>query len=268
MRIILWVAGIWITAGPGNTWAHPAWQDTVAADGRDMANVTTRLVTAPLRASSRDWLVVGTIGLGVLAASSFDKDMRRDAARLDHGWEGTVDDVGHTFQRVEVLLGTSVLCYGGGLATHRPALRRTGEELIVAFAVASAGTQLVKHLAGRARPYTGSGSDYFVGPTLNDSYLSLWSGDVTTAFALASVLSAEAKHPVVTVLMYGLASTTAFQRIHTDRHWFSDVVSAAVWSTAVGIGTVKIGNRKTKIEKQNQDRLSFRLMPMGVAVEW
>jgi membrane-associated phospholipid phosphatase len=233
-----------------------------------MAKVTTRLVTAPLRASTRDWVVAGALAGAVALTAALDKDVRGEAVSWDRPWINTVDDVGHTFQKTPLFFATAGAFYVGGYAADQPKIRRTGRELVVAFVVAQAGTQLMKSVAGRARPDQNEGSGKFIGPTLKDSHSSLWSGDVTTAFTLASVLSAEVRHPAVTVLLYGLAASTAFQRVHTERHWLSDVAAAAVWSTAVGIGTVKIENRKLKIEKQSGKSVSFRLMPMGVAVEW
>jgi membrane-associated phospholipid phosphatase len=167
-----------------------------------------------------------------------------------------------------LFLGTTAATYAVGLAADQPRLKRIGQELIVAFAVAAAGTQLVKHAMGRARPDQGDGPGHFVGPTLDDQFHSLWSGDVTKAFTLASVLSEEIGHPAVTITLYSLATATAFQRIHTNRHWFSDVVSAAVWSTAVGIGTVRINKFEIRNSKLESEGLKLHVIPTGLLVSW
>lgn len=239
LRIILLLAVLGIPA-----WglAAPAWVDTVVTDGRRIGCMTERLVTAPFRASSKEWkkvgLITGVVGLSAL----LDKQIQGNV--IDDPPSYVTDDIGHFVQENAVFFGTATAIYVVGHAIKKQAIRRIGPELITAFAVAATGTQLVKFSTGRARPDQGDGPGHFVGPTIDDQFHSFWSGDVTKAFVLASVLSAEAKHPVVTIMLYGLASATVFQRLHADRHWFSDVVSAAVWSTAVGIGTVKIGNRK------------------------
>jgi membrane-associated phospholipid phosphatase len=270
LRIILWLVGLAVVASPADSWAEAAWRDTVNTDGQHMLVVTERLVSAPFHAPARGWLTAGVITAATLSTMVFDTDVRREVQSWDASWLGTVDDVGHTFQRVDLFFGTTALIYAAGLSPNRPTVRRVGEDLVVAFAVASTGTQVVKHLAGRARPNQNDGPRRFIGPTLDDSHQSFWSGDVTTAFTLASVLSAEIKRPVATVLLYGLATTTAVQRIHTDHHWFSDVACAAVWSTAVGIGTVKL-SRKLEIQtpKSDSDKgLKLELTPVGLTATW
>lgn len=228
--------------------------------------VTETVLASPFHARTRDWVAAGGIAAGVLLSATIETNARHEVRSWDQDWLGTVDDIGHTFQNSGLFFATAGAFYVGGYAAKRPALRRIGPELVVSYAVAQAGTQLFRHLVGRARPDENRGARYFAGPTWNDQYHSFWSGDVTTAFTLASVLSAEAHRPAITVLLYGLAATTAFQRLHTDRHWLSDVLAAAVWSSAVGVNVVKSEKRKSKNE--NGSRLSFHLLPSGVSAEW
>ncbi len=266
LRIILWIGGILLLGWPGRVWADPAWVDTLSADGRRAVKVTKAVLVSPFHAQTSDWLVAGGVAAGVLLSATIETDVRDEVRSWDQAWLGTVDDVGHTFQNSALYFATAGAFYVGGYAAKRSALRRIGPELVVSYAVAQAGTQLIKHTMGRARPYLNRGHADFHGPTTNDDRLSFWSGDVTTAFVLASVLSAEARRPVVTVLLYGLAATTAFQRMHLDRHWLSDVLAAAAWSTAVGVNVVKIEKRRLKNE--NGHRLSFHLLPTGITAEW
>ena len=241
LRIILLLAGIAAFFGlPGSTLGVSAWRDTVVTDGQRMGKITGKLVSSPLRARTKDWVVVGMAATLVGVSALQDEAIPSEITNLENAPNSVVDDIGHTFQQTSLFFGTAGAFYVGGLAADRPAWRRVGQELVVAFTVASIGTQLVKLTTGRARPDQHEGAGHFVGPTLDDQFHSFWSGDVTKAFVLASVLSAEAKHPAVTIALYGLATTTAYQRVHADRHWFSDVLSAALWSTAVGIGTVKV----------------------------
>jgi undecaprenyl-diphosphatase len=150
--------------------------------------------------------------------------------------------------------------YGYGLLADQSAARRIGLEIVEAYAIAGAGTQIVKHLMGRSRPYRDEGYLLFAGPILRNSRHSFPSGDVTVAFTLSSVLAAEAKSAPVTILLYGLASMTAFQRLHRDQHWLSDVLGGAAWGTAVGLGVVHM-HRKGRTRN-----VSLVVRPDGVGV--
>jgi membrane-associated phospholipid phosphatase len=77
-----------------------------------------------------------------------------------------------------------------------------------------------------------------VGFNSKDVHQSFPSGDVVKAFSLSTVLAAEAKSLPISLALYSLAAATAFQRLHRDRHWFSDTVSAAALGTAVGLAVV------------------------------
>jgi membrane-associated phospholipid phosphatase len=229
-----------------------------------MGKVTRHVVSAPFHASGRDWIGAGALAAAVGFTFPLDEHVRSEVVTWDGSWTSTVDDIGHTFQQTPLFFGTAVGFWGVGYAAKKPELRRIGPELVVGFAVAQAGTQLVKHLAGRARPYLDEGSGKFRGPTLKDHHLSFWSGDVTTSFVLASVLSEEARQPLITVLLYGLASTTAFQRIHTDHHWLSDVTAAAVWSSAVGVNVVRFA----RAESHDNRARGVTFVPLGIQVRW
>jgi membrane-associated phospholipid phosphatase len=103
---------------------------------------------------------------------------------------------------------------------------------------------------------------HFNGPTLDNGYHSFPSGDVTIAFAQSSVLASEISFWPATVALYGLAATTAFQRVHRDQHWFSDIVGGAVWGTAVGLGVVYVNHRPLS----SHARLEFGLG--SVTIRW
>lgn len=274
LRIILWLAAILTVAGPSAAIGLAENLPGRPADGLSQSDTSFSarrtaclLITSPFRASTRDWIGAGAFAAAVAFTFPLDRDLRDDADGPGKPWMKTADWVGHTFQNVGVFFGTAGALYLGGVTTHRPAWQRTGTELAIAFVAAQGGTQTVKYLAGRARPNTGNASGHLVGPTLDDNYHSFWSGDVTNAFTLASVLSAEIKRPAMTVILYGLAASTAFQRIHTNHHWLSDVAAAAVWSTAVGINTVKIGNRKLK-NGNSPLGVSVQLRPAELVIIW
>ncbi len=89
-------------------------------------------------------------------------------------------------------------------------------------------TTAVKNVAGRARPYAGKGPDSFFNSGKNDT--SFYSGHTAEAFTIATVISEMYKedYPIVPWVAYGVASITAYARVHDQAHWASDVIIGAV----------------------------------------
>jgi len=235
--------------------------DTLIADGRSFGEISVRMCLAPFHANGKELLeAAGLVGV-VALSSTLDRQIRKDMSKLDRPWAETVSDVGHVYQSTYVTFAAATALYGYGWWRDNPAIRRLGLEVIEAFEISGIGTSLLKHLVGRDRPFVERGPYHFVGPNWDsDDHLSFVSGDVTKAFALTSVLSAEAKSVPVTILLYSLATATSFQRLHADRHWFSDTVGAAVWGTAVGLGVVHLNRRAA------QTRVRFSANPSGGSI--
>jgi membrane-associated phospholipid phosphatase len=217
--------------------------DTLVTDGRDVGLVSIQMLSAPFRATGKDLLRAVGLGAAVALSSTLDRPIRNRTKDLDCSWADAVSDVGRFYQNKYVTFTAAGAFYGLGVVSGKPAFRRVGLEIIEAFEIAVIGTSLMKRLVGRDRPYVENGEYHFVGPhSGNDDHESFVSGDATKAFTLSAVLSAEAKSVPVTVVLYSLAMATSFQRLHTDQHWFSDTVGAAVWSTAVGLGVVYLNH--------------------------
>jgi membrane-associated phospholipid phosphatase len=213
--------------------------DTVVADGRQTGRVTWHLLQAPFRGSGTDYAIAGGLLAGIAALSTLDRTVRHVADSSGGQWAEDVSTVGHFYQRVGVTFVVAGAFYTAGLATNQPSLRRTGQEVIESFCLSGLGSQVVKHLLGRNRPYAEHGPYHFSGPNWKNLDQSFPSGDTVVAFSLSTVLSSEAKSLPVSIALYSLAASTAFQRLHRDRHWFSDTVGGAVWGTAVGLAVVR-----------------------------
>lgn len=89
-------------------------------------------------------------------------------------------------------------------------------------------TLAVKKVAGRARPNNNEGPNSFFNKHGDDQ--SFYSGHTSEAFTLATVISEIYKkdYPIVPWVAYGLASVTAYARVHDQQHWASDVIIGAV----------------------------------------
>ncbi len=213
-------------------------------DAHTIGVVSHNMLRAPFHGTPADYWIAGGLATGIVLASTLDRTVRGAVPNWHDGWLKTVDETGRVYSRAPVTFGLAGGLYAAGLIGENTALRRTGIEIVEAFCFAHAGTQSVKRLLGRHRPYNNDGPFVFAGPQLKDRYLSFPSGDVTNVFTLSTVLASEIHHPAATVALYGLASTTVFQRMHKDKHWFSDTLGAAVWSVAVSRAVVRFNHRQ------------------------
>ena len=130
----------------------------------------------------------------------------------------------------------------------------TGEAVLVGLGV----TGLLKATLGRARPHV-AGHDNphtfrFLKGFTGDDYQAFPSGHTTTAFAVASAVTAETSEwwPrstwIVGPVLYGGAALVGLSRMYEDKHWASDVVTGAAIGVFAGLKTVRFthtreGNR-------------------------
>ncbi len=104
--------------------------------------------------------------------------------------------------------------------------------------VAGLLTTAAKIAVGRARPEANLGTDYFApfrSPTHDNSFPS---GHTSQAFALAAVIAAHTRQPVLRFTVWGAAAVVGIARVAADRHFASDVVGGAILGTLVGRGVV------------------------------
>ena len=125
--------------------------------------------------------------------------------------------------------------------------------LLTYEAVAAAGimTQVVKYSVGRLRPdaralppdqrpHTGHGED---------AYVSFYSGHTSYVFSLvaaAGTIATLRKYPGshwIWIAGLAAAATTGYLRMAADKHYFTDVLSAAATSTLIGFAIPYFGHR-------------------------
>jgi len=105
-------------------------------------------------------------------------------------------------------------------------IKQAGLFIVGAELAQSIVTTAVKGVVGRSRPKENVGPYEFG----NAGQKSFYSGHTATAFTLATVISETFKddYPIVPYVAYGLASLTAYARVHGDNHWASDVLIGAI----------------------------------------
>ncbi|MEI8032602.1 MAG: phosphatase PAP2 family protein [Chlorobiaceae bacterium] len=111
--------------------------------------------------------------------------------------------------------------------SSKPHLAETGRFLFVGVAVSGLGADIIKFIAGRARPKLYF-SDHIYGFSFfryEPAWISFPSGHAATAFSAAFVLSA--LFPRWRILCFALAVLIAFSRIYLSQHYISDVIAGS-----------------------------------------
>jgi membrane-associated phospholipid phosphatase len=130
--------------------------------------------------------------------------------------------------------------YAAGRLSGHEGLADVGLHTAESLALAIVTTDVLKSIAGRARPEQDPDDpyDFQVGRGFGDhQYSSFPSGHTTAAFAAAAALSTEIVrlHPKgrgwVKPMLYGAAGLVGASRMYNNKHWASDVVGGA----AIGV---------------------------------
>ena len=238
--------------------------------------------TAARLLTTRDGALGAGVGVATAALLPFDRRIATQLQRPGLQHHAVLD---HAATAVELLaipgafVGSGAAYVVGRLGHHRP-LADVGLHVGGSTVFAAAVTEVVKGIAGRARPYVSrdtSPHDFGFGRglTKGEDYGSFPSGHTTVAFAAASALTSETAHwwphatRVVAPLAYGGASLVGLARMYHDKHWASDVALGAGVGTLSGLAVV----RRQHAHPRNWIDRTFLAAavspaPGGLAVVW
>lgn len=190
--------------------------------------------TSPLRWDSTDWLLFG----GTLAAVAGAHEL--DGKARDHfaGKSPVLDGKDRNSTRDAVpaaalVAGTWAL---GWMLYDERAGRAEAYRMLEAGAFSSITAEILKYGAGRARPNeTLRVDDWRKG---GSSFPSL---HASAAFAIGTVFAESGGDEyrwVRRIVGFGMASGTAYARLHGNAHWLSDVVAGAAIGVSTGVFTL------------------------------
>ncbi|MBI2355251.1 MAG: phosphatase PAP2 family protein [Deltaproteobacteria bacterium] len=206
----------------------------IGAGLRRLGNESAALAKTPFQIENGNYLitlgVVGAVGLTYI----FDRDIR---ARVQANRGATLDkaaDAGNLAGDPFIHLGLSALVYGGGMAAGSQRWKETGEMMGEALILADASTFLIKEATGRGRPNATTAKGDFRPFGFRRDYDSFPSMHAASSFALASVLAATSESIAMKTLYYSAATFVGFARLHTNKHWASDVVLGAALGELCG----------------------------------
>lgn len=200
------------------------------------------LVVRPLHFDRQDWTRLGVGVAAIAATSAFDSRVRTFVQ--NHSGQGS-RDLADRVRAFGSRPGPVVMLVllGVGELTGNANLAATGADGLEAtlFAVGLV-SPAIQAVAGRARPDANQGPHSFHPFSGGASFPS---GEVTTAFTLAAVVTAHSESVVLRSIVWSLAGVVGWERLEVDRHWASDVVAGALVGCAVGRWVVHRQERRS-----------------------
>ena len=210
-------------------------------------DVGVNLFKSPFQFNKNDFFLTSTI-LGATALSfPFDEPIRNGTLKNQSKTLDRVSFVTEKFGDPQYAAMLSGVLYGSGLIIGDNYLRQTGQMLAEAVLFNGLITTGAKMMFNRGRPFINEGSYEIELFEFESDFeeTSLPSGHTSTAFTVATVLSQRIDNAYASIALYSMASLTAFQRIYSDKHWFSDTILGAALGTVIGLKVVKLHEENT-----------------------
>ena len=180
-----------------------------------------------ISATSESLFSAGIVLGSTLALMPYDEEMRKTALRNTSAIEGLPITIANEYGNLLYPTLGILATYSYGLASNNESVRTFARKTTISLLIAGGITTLLKSVIGRSRPFVNEGNLQFSPCTIDDSQLSFPSGHATVAFVMSASLSKVIDTWWADVLLYGLATGTAYARMHNDRHWLSDTVLGA-----------------------------------------
>ncbi len=198
------------------------------------------LVGAPLKWKGKDWLKVAAysaVGVGLYTIDdNVNSWVLRSTTPLTHDVSRVAEKYGNAGVTTAALGAT----YLTGLLVKNEKAKYTALVALKTTLISGAIAQVAKNIFHRARPYQQPDKAAWYGPKLGGRYKAFPSGHTTTAFALATTLSAVFKEEKwVGIAAYSFAALAGASRIHDNKHWASDVFAGALLGHFVARGILR-----------------------------
>jgi membrane-associated phospholipid phosphatase len=199
-----------------------AWQDTKL------------YFTAPLRWDGEDWLIFGGTLAAVAASHGLDTQVRNHFAGKSPVLDGKDPHSTRDAIPAAALVGGT---FGLAVLANSVDGRNEAYRMLEAAALSGVTAEALKYAAGRSRPnetlhlndWRSGGSSF---PSLH----------ATAAWAIGTVFAESGSDDfrwTRRILGYGVASLTAYERLHGNVHWFSDVVAGSALGLYTGAFVMK-----------------------------
>ncbi|PKL89032.1 MAG: hypothetical protein CVV23_07325 [Ignavibacteriae bacterium HGW-Ignavibacteriae-2] len=181
--------------------------------------------------------VLGTVGFFIPQ----DESIRYKVSKNHTKTMNSISDIAELYGTDESAMLCPVLFYTAGYFTENDELRKTGRLLFESLFISKTIVQFMKMAFGRTRPYLQKGAYEFSPMQFTNPFNSFPSGHTVIAFTISSVLAARLDNSLASIGLFSLAGLTAYQRIYSDNHWFSDTAMSAIIGFAVGNTIANLG---------------------------
>jgi len=252
---------------------EPAARDTPNL-GQSLLADEAAIWTSPFRRPKwKNVAVWGGVAVATVLLIRNDEAIYRNFTRFhdEHKWVRDLSPIATQFGEFWVPFGVAGTLCLTGLTFGDEYTTTTGSLALQAMLHSGLVIQVVKHLAGRSRPFVENGQDHWYGPEAmfhrydNDkgfsSYDSFPSGHTITAWSLATVIASRYPHSfAIGALSYTAATLCGLSRVTEKDHWLSDVLVGAALGYAIGRLVVRNHDRRLQV----MPRASSNSVALGV----
>lgn len=222
-----------ITSAKHDTIAKESIWQKLKYDARNGANGFLYTYAQPTRWDNKDLAYFGatiaSTSILYLSDEQTSSFFRRQKNDIPNG----INEFGFRFGKPQVNYGVTGGVYIIGLLTNNEKMRYTGILMITSASVSGLLQQVLKTVAGRARPGTELGYNHFKPFDGSPSYSSFPSGHTALSVTTCYALSKQFSSPWIKGGFYALGMVSPISRIWEGAHWASDVFLSTVISIAV-----------------------------------
>jgi PAP2 superfamily len=215
------------------------------------------ILRSPINSSACEWITAGAVLSTVPLSMLLDDEIRSTVRAHQTNSMDNFTKIGKFYGEVIPAVSISAGLYAAGLIINERSVSLTGRLLGESLFYVGVVGSLLKFILSRSRPYTNNGNADFWNFKFDNDFYSMPSGHSTVAFTISTVLAKRIDNIYATIGLYSLASFTAYQRIYSDNHWFSDTVLGAIIGYAIGNAVVNLN----EIDKFENDGLHYSLTP-------
>ncbi len=202
-------------------------------DFKNFFKVGGDIATAPLHFDSKDWILFSSTIAVTAVTMAADKGVRSFSLRSRSNLNDNLFNLDKYFFIPTAAVSVFGI-YGYGLFAKNDNVRKLGLRLGEATFYASLLDVILKGIIGRRRPEENLGELKFKPFKFDIDKCSLPSGHTILAFSFSSVMAHEVDNIYWKIGWYSFASLVGMSRIYHDKHWSSDVISAAAIGYFIG----------------------------------